>query len=1470
MSTSAGSALSLFHPAVASWFSSRFDSGPTPAQERAWPALRQGRHVLVAAPTGSGKTLAAFLASLDELVREGLEHGELPAQLRVLYVSPLKALGNDIEKNLQEPLAGIEQRLIESGQRGVGIRTAVRSGDTTASARAQMVKRPPHVLVTTPESLYILLTSKSGRSMLRSVRTVIIDEIHAVLQDKRGPHLALSLERLAEACPRPPLRIGLSATQSPISEVAHFLVGRKHEPEESVETETTTSEEDGATPPPDCEVVDLGHRRRLDLALELPGSPLDAVTSADQWEEIVGRLSALVEEHCTTLVFVNTRRLTERLARHLSEKIGDELVGAHHGSLSKDRRLEAEDKLRSGQYRVLVATASLELGIDIGDIDLVCQVGSTRAIATFLQRIGRAGHVVGGVSKGRLFPLTRDELVECVALLDCVDRGELDRIVDRPRPLDVLAQQVVAEVSEDGRSVDDVFALVKRAWPYRDLTRESFDEVVTMLAEGFASSRGRKGALLHHDAVQGKIRGRRGAKLTAVTSGGAIPDRADYDVLLEPEGIRIGSVDEDFAVESLAGDVFQLGNKSWQILRVTRGQVRVADAEGQPPNIPFWFGEAPARTDELSQAVSRLRASFDQAEGEGRGRGWLEDLPNIDPVSVRQLHDYLAESRTALGGLPTQDRIVAERFFDESGGMQLVIHSPFGARINRGWGLSLRKRFCRKFNFELQAAATENALLLSLPSSYSFPLEEVFGYLRPEGLRDLLIQALLDAPMFATRFRWNAGRSLAIPRFRGGKRMAPQILRMEAEDLIATVFPDQQACLENIAGDREVPDHPLVDETLRDCLEEAMDIDGLVSLIGRVTTGQVELVAHDLPEPSPLADEIITARPYAFLDDAPLEERRTLAVRRRSRGAGKTQPDPEGVMDPQAVAEVKSQAWPRVRDHDEFHDALLVLSFLTSEEADDLDVGAPGDGRHLARLVREGRATWLTPPGRQRLAIATERLQLYRKLWPEIVTEPPVEPLATEAVPESEEDALTEILRGRISALGPVVPDELVAPLGVSPALVQAALLRLESEGQVLRGSFTGRIGEWCERGLLARIQRLTLDTLRQQVAPVSAADYISFLPSWQHVSDRVVGPDGLRGVLGVLAGWEAPAASWEDELIPSRMERHDSSWLDLATLSGEFTWGRLVPPRDGNPGTWRATPITFLPRHEWLAWSSLAPTPSEEGLSTTAAAVMSFLRENGASFLGDIGHALGLLPAATEEALGQLVGSGLVTCDGFAGLRALLRKKTGTKSGGRRPRRTGGSRPLDTPAIAGRWSELARGEAVDRDAAVELVARSLLRRHGVVFRQVLEREALRLPWRDLLYCYRRLEARGEIRGGRFVDRFVGEQFALSSVVAGLRRRSRTSADSERLSISAADPLNVLGVLTPGKRLPGTQGNRLLLHAGRPIARLDGDEVSMLVEMGSGEAWEAEKSLRRVLGGRERFQARTGSLPSWRERLDRD
>jgi ATP-dependent Lhr-like helicase len=1472
MPSAVSPSLDWAHPLVQEWFSARF-STPTEPQEQGWPHILAGHTTLISAPTGSGKTLAAFLACIDRLVCKALA-GELRDRTEVLYISPLKALGNDIQKNLEVPLGEILQMAGDRGLLMPEIRTAVRTGDTLMKDRRLMLKRPPHILVTTPESLYILLTAEKSRAILRDVETVIVDEIHAVADDKRGVHLALSLERLEALAERPPVRIGLSATQKPIEEVAHFLAGSGR---------------------PDPVIVNVGHKRTLDLGVEVPSSELGPVASNEMWDEIYERIVQLVNAHRSTLVFVNTRRLAERISHQLGERLGEENVAAHHGSLSRKLRLEAERKLKEGQIKVLVATASLELGIDIGTVDLVCHISSPRSIAVALQRVGRSGHWRGAVPKGRFFVTTRDDLAECAVLVRAIRRGELDRLIFPLASLDVLAQQIVAccaasgsaatanksgDQSNDGWDEHELFALVKRAYPYRNLTRETFDAVLVMLSEGIASQRGRYGAHLHHDRINHKLRARRGARLVAITSGGAIPDNALFTVVAEPEGVVVGTVDEDFAVESMAGEVMLLGNTSWRIRRIEgkSSRILVESAHGAPPGIPFWRGEAPARTAELSAQLGDLRKEIsDRLPGVVPTEGWrnlsivadavtwLRQECGLDLSGAEQLIQYTLEGRAVLGDVPTQQTIIAERFFDEGGGMQLIIHAPFGGRINKAWGLALRKRFCRGFNFELQAAATDNGLNIALAEQHSFPLADVFHFLASESMPPILEQAALASPIFQTRWRWDATRALALLRFQGGKKVPPQIQRMRSDDLLASVFPDVAACFENIGGDIKIPDHPLVAEVMKDVLTEALDIDGLTEVLRGIEQGRIRCLAVDTPVPSQFSHEILNANPYAYLDDAPLEERRARAVEMR-RVLPPSVLEEVGALDPAAIAQVQQEAWPDVRDADELHDVLHTLVVVPAESSSQFSVVSSQQQPTTAhwsgffdRLQRENRAFAAEAAGKQ-YWVAAERIEWFRAIHP-VETGLVPSPVANQRPGGASGDAASRVstvnfddavltaVQGWMAHLGPTTASEIGALLGLPASEIEKALLRIEASGAILRGTFrpddsrdgrTARAGtaegasphvepetEWCERRLLARIHRLTVATLRKQIEPVTATEFMNWLLRWQHVAPgtQVRGEHGTLEVIRQLQGFEIPASAWERFVLARRISDYDPAHLDQLCLAGAVGWGRLSP----HPATLEATqdgenrrraiptrvaPIAFLVREDadWMRTHHPGAEDSATSfLSPVAQAVLELLKQRGALFFPDLVRATGRLKAEIETGLWELVAAGLVTADGFENLRALVTPKGAVGSGlGRMMGKA--RRPRHAP---GRWS-LLHTEGAERDRSVESCCWMLLRRYGVVFRDLLARETNLPRWRELQIGYRRLEDRGEVRGGRFVDGFLGEQFALPVAVESLRahRKLAQNTNGERVVIAAADPLNLVGIIVPGERIPAISGRSVTFRDG--------------------------------------------------------
>ena len=1495
---------------------------------------------MVAAPTGSGKTLAALLIAIDNLYKAHAEGENVEQQTQVVYVSPLKALATDISENLQRPLREIAECARKLGFEPPDLTVFVRSGDTPQSERAAAVKKPPTFVITTPESFYLLLTAEKSREMLRTAKTVIVDEIHAVARDKRGSHLALSLERLEHICDAPPTRIGLSATQRPLEVIARLLVGVSRP----------------------CEIVDIGHQRNLDIALHFPDTEPEAVASHEQTAEVLAHIAELVKQHRTTLVFVNTRRMAERIAHQLGEVLGEGEVAAHHGSLSKDRRLRVETRLRAGDLKALVATASLELGIDIGPVELVCQLGSPRSIAVFLQRVGRSNHSRYGTPKGRLFPFTRDELVECAALMRAVRDGRLDAVEPPSAPRDILVQQLVAEAAAENWETDELYRLVRQAAPYSELAREDFDEALRFACEGVACGHGQKGAYLRWDRVNNEVSARRSARLAAITSGGAIPDVADYRVVLDPDDTFIGTVHEDWAVESMAGDIFLLGTHSWRIRRVERGIVRVVDAEGAPPTLPFWLGEAPGRTAELSEEVGALRELVEQhlqAEQLHRAAADLETQCGIPSEAAAFIVTYLAASRKLLGTLPSHRRIVVERFFDETGGMQLVVHNPRGSRVNRGFGLALRKRFCRTFDFELQAAANDDAIVLSLGPQHSFPLEEIARYVTSSTAEEVLEQAVLPTPIFSTRWRWNLNRALTVLRFKGGKRNPPQIQRMEADDVMAAVFPSLAACQDNAAGPNiEIPDHLLVRQTVDDALREALDIDRLKGLLREIEEGSVEMHFIDTPEPSPLSHEVLNGKPFTFLDDAPLEERRTQAVAMR-RGL-----DPSLIAEPEATAieRVREEVAPAPRDADELHDVLSWLVampareewrdwfselaersraaaiFVKREIGDSAVFGIAEDETkpasnsqnetkaielwHAAEMQGEVAALWPHAQADTNTSNLEDPLEHSKAaLWPNGQADTSHAPAEQPPhLPIDPAEAAVKLLRGHLDITGPITATELAAATALPLSMVRTALAELETQGYVLQGNWeptaiataatdpssthTDRAAnanrppiptsqnlitaetQWCARRLLLRIHHYSKKKRRSQTEPVTAQDFMRFLLRWQHVAPgcQVRGTAGLRRVIEQLQGWELPAASWEEDVLARRVASYTPGRLDELCMSGEVVWGRFSPSSSGrssngrasgsrtssnrsggsraSSGPSRATPITLAMREDtdWLLAAIRGEETPELPEAGATAEILEALEAKGARFLAELAADTGRLPTDVENGLGDGIARGLLTADSFGALRSLLNRtrtnqhfkqyrppipnqisrgsrrrwRAGTPRGSGRigATHTEGKSELANrytsltgrkgSRVQGRWALLPPPEAEgDPDELAELFAEQLLARWGVVFRDVFVLENSAIPWRDVLWALRRLEARGIVRGGRFVTGFTGEQFALPEAAADLRFVRRLPRNGQKITLNATDPLNLTGPILGTPRTPAVRTRQITLCDGLPQPSAD-------------------------------------------------
>jgi ATP-dependent Lhr-like helicase len=1482
--------LAWAHPVTAEWFLNKFGS-PTEPQTHGWPSILVGDATLISAPTGSGKTLAAFLVCIDQLLRASLS-GQLAPCTQVVYVSPLKALSNDVQKNLDAPLAEIQQLAMQRGYLCPEIRTGVRTGDTLPKERAAMLRNPPHILVTTPESLYILLTAGKSREHLRHVRTVIVDEIHAVADDKRGAHLALSLERLdalvtgenrlspgqfSIGLATPPQRIGLSATQNPIELVADFLTGIHEDRKPAT-------------------IIQVGQRRELDIAIEVPSDELSSVTNTGMWSEIFDKLAAHAQNHRSTLVFVNTRRLVEKIAFELASRLGPEHVAAHHGSLSRVLRLDAEQRLKNGQIKILIATASLELGIDIGDIDLVCQISTTRAVAVAMQRVGRAGHWRGAIPKGRFFATTRDDLMEQAALVRKMRAGELDQLQIPPQPADVLMQQIVAACGAEPWEEGALYNTLRRAYPYRNLTRKAFDDLLTLLTEGIESTRGRYGAYLLRDGVQHHLHPRRGARMIAISNGGAIPETNLYSVILQPEGVQIATLDEHFAVDSSPGDVVLLGTSSWRIQRIeATGRVLVEDAHGAPPTLPFWEGEAPQRTAILSDGVGELREQISArtpnvtpgyispAQPEvADTTAWLMQECGLCASGAHQLIAYIVTGRAALGAVPSKTTIIAERFFDDGGGMQLILHAPFGGRINKAFGLALRKRFCRGFNFELQAAATDNGINISLAEQHSFPLADVFHFLTEHTAKELLEQASIASPIFKNRWRWAAGRSLQLLRFSKGKRIAPQIQRTRSEDLMASVFPQAAACFETIVGDIQIPDHPLVNEVMQDVLQEAMDLEGLIDLLRGIKDGTIRCLAVDTPTPSQFAHELLNANPYAFLDEAGLEERRA-----RATSLGRSLPDEPGKIDPAAIAAIRKEIWPDLRDENELHELLhsliaLPLNLIETSGIPDTPggpsfavasqrVGYRAESRpsfsdtrdwphFYERLLRTGRAKTLDLNGIS-CWVATERLPHIASLFPipQDASSRPEQRTVSSSAAEwrdprilslptpmlsngtnkvTKEESLQKCVQGWLQIVGPTTANALARILNLEPAAIFQAFLAMEMQGLLIRGAFEYSAAEedyeieWCERRILQRIHRRTVATLRKQIEPVTPAVYMRWLLQWQHLAPQtqLSGEEGVFEALRQFEGFEAPAIEWERTLLPARVANYDPRWLDGLCLSGAVGWGRISPhpawssgdgaaPRRVIPTN--AAPITFYIREtaDWLPHALAQQCVEEEklaaALSPNALQLRTLLQQRGACFANDIQRIANLTRHQTQHALWELATAGLAAADGFDQLRACMdsrRKPTTSETPNKRP----------TRSSAGRWSLLSEElhaaptvieQARRTDAALESFARQLLTRYGVLFRDLLTRESNAPKWRDLLNILRRLEARGEIRGGRFLSGFSGEQYALPEAVESLRA-ARSHDCSAIIPVSAADPMNLSGIVIPGDRIPAVPGKQLLYRNG--------------------------------------------------------
>jgi ATP-dependent helicase Lhr and Lhr-like helicase len=1465
------SVLEGFHPALRTWFERRF-AAPSRVQELGWPVIREseggsGHDVLLCAPTGSGKTLAAFLWAINRLVSEA-ERGELRDEVSVLYVSPLKALANDIRVNLDEPLDGIRRVAAECGLELAELRAGLRTGDTSAGERGAMLRRPPHILVTTPESLFILLTSPRFREKLRAVRYVVVDELHALAGNKRGAHLVVTLERLEgmvrrEGAPRP-TRIGLSATLNPVERLAAFLAGaeiggdgvRRPRPIHTVRAD------DGA--------------RAMDVHVLAPGPDLGPIATHQHWEAMYDALAKLIGEHRTTLVFTLSRRWAERIALNLQKRLGAEAVMAHHGSLARAERLMAEQRLKRGELSAIVATASLELGIDVGTVDLVCQVDSPKSISAAIQRIGRSGHSLTATPKGRFFALTLDDLMECAAVVRAIRRGRLDEVEIPTGCLDVAAQQIVAIAAEEGEIGEaELLRILRRADNFANLDlaalRRLLDE---MVAEQRARIRG-VGPKIFHDRIGGRVRARRAARLVAITSGGTIPESGNYDVVIQSEGRKIGDVEEDFAQESSRGDIFALGSTPWRILGISRSRLMVEPAPGMSPTLPFWQTEASGRSLALSAELCALRrelaAQLAKASGGADGAAaLLREECALDESAATQALAYTQRGLAALGALPDERTLVVERFFDGLGGTQIVIHVPLGIRLNRGFGLALRKRLCQVFDFEIQASALDDGVLLALNARHSFALERVLVMLNSRNVGAALVQALLDAPMFEVRFRHVATRALEVMRSAQGRRVPAWLQRLRAQELMGAIFPARQACFENRSGAIELPDHFLVQETMRECTEEATDLPRLVRLLEDLERGSVRARTVDAVAPSVMAQRILLAWDYSFLDGGERANRRsrTVAMNRAMAEDVLREEDLSSMLSAEAVASVAAEVSGRAlarraRDSDELCE--LIRAHGAIEETGLAEL-TKGDARAMAsKLEREGRAlrARLVSEGPQML-LTFEDASMFGAAYPEIsfVAESGTGETAQFARSRFAEDgraaddaiepdaAREEIVRRAVATSGPTSVPEIARRLSMPAAAVQRALLALEAKGDVFRGHFTPSSGrandgeQWCDRYNLEKIHRLTLGRIRAEVEPCTDREFAAFRLAWQHVGGAGLSsdPGGVALVLEQLSGLLFTPDFWEQSILPARVQGYRSEYLDMLCISGEMGW---VAMRDGDDVAEMPLRVAFFKRKRPRIWAHARPalTDSKER------AVYEALLAGGAQYLDQAAERAGLSERDTVRALWHLSAAGWASNDSFAPLRMLCSKPDAVRafasssSARGLSRHDAALRARLKSSMSGRWTAVddrrkppVNAHASGFDGARE-VATLLLERNGVLAREMLAAEPETVPWPELSFTLRRMEYAGTIRRGYFVRTLSGEQYALPAAAEMLRAMRGLDPAGERpVALGAADPANPYGFLLPACCVSRESANVVVLRGGEVILGLAGRAL-MLPEPLDNEAF---------------------------------
>lgn len=1346
--------LSTFHPVVRAWFEERFGQ-PSPPQAQGWPVIARGENALILAPTGSGKTLAAFLKCLDQLYQDGVGQHE---GVQVLYISPLKALNNDIQRNLAVPLQGIEAKAREMGVALPRLTTAVRTGDTSQQARNAMVKRPPHILITTPESLYLMLTSQARR-ILRTVRHVIVDEIHAMCSTKRGVHLSLSLERLEALTDRSPVRIGLSATQRPLDEIARYLGGVGRE----------------------VSIIDTGVRKQLDLRVEVPLEDMRALPDNTMWAAIHPRLLELISEHRSTLVFVNYRGLAERLAGRLNALAGREIAKVHHGSMSREAREIVEAELKEGRLPCLVATSSMELGIDVGAIDLVVQVESPKSVAAGLQRVGRAGHVIGAASKGRLLPKFRGDLLETACIVREMLAGQVEETRVPTGALDVLAQHVTAMAAVDDWQAADLLALVRRSYCYRDLTERQLNAVLEMLSGRYPSEEFRElRPRIVWEKETGVIRAREGARTLAVLSGGTIPDRGYYGVYIHGTTVKLGEMDEEFVYESRVGDVFLLGTNTWRITAIEHDRITVEDAFGATPRMPFWKGDGVGRPYGMGLKLGAFVRDLCGRLGAPALEEALQAECALDERAASNLVSYLQEQQEATGAVPNDRLIVAEYFWDEIGDRRLMIHSPFGGRVHLAWMMVLKQRIRQLLGIEAEMMQTDDGILVRLPGADSVPPVEQLLRVDPNQAEEFIVDEVGNTPLFGAFFRMNAGRSLVLPRPRPGQRRPFWLQRLKAADLLQVA--------------RRYDSFPVVLETYREVMRNVLDMDGLREVLTGLQSGEIGLHTVETEAPSPFASTLMMGfiAQHMYEGEAPKAERRGALLNlnrdllREILGAEQLRE----LLDLRAIEAVHARLqrlaenW-RPRNPDEAEDLLRWVGDLSAAELAERAV----DPAWLETLERERRAMLVKVNGEARWIAADDRA-MYADLT----------------------GYAGAVIRRFARNRAPFRPEELVARYGFEPETVLRYLAVLQAEGILAAGEYTpGAVGrEYCDTEVLRQIHRQTLSVLRREVEPIDGAAFARFLLAWQGVGAAKPAvrnngvPHALRRALTLLQGVPLPAESWERDMLPARVPGYQGAWLDQLCAMGELHWAAL-------PGGKLAF---YLPEQiSAFAGRFLAELPD---LTPEQVKVKAALQAAGADFLGGVARMASLTPPQALEALWALAWAGLATNDTFAPVRQTMRAG---KAAARR------GRPVPLQGGTGRWSLTSRLLShTGSDSPAESYTSILLERYGVVARELVQAEESPVSWPEVLAVLKRRELKGQVRQGYFVKDLSGAQFALPEAVERLRA-ARDSADGTMRLLAACDPANPYGSVLPtpdGARLARLPSTYLVLEDGRPVLAVEG------------------------------------------------